>query len=239
MLKIYACEESLINCFHCIGKDRCSQFRYTTEMFDDFDTIESPMSLEEIYIKGDVTMAVSLKKNEAITLAKSLKKVIFSIEWQTEIDMDIHALILKDGKALVDNDFIFYGNLKHPNGCVAHSGDIRNGCLNSVGTEDETITVDLSKIPADRDEVLFTADIYNASLLGLDFTDAVGSVCKMIDADTGVVLAEYKLDRDLSGEVCCKVGRLIKHRDIWKFEALGQGVNSLAGILTAAGLAVE
>ena len=184
-------------------------------------------------------MAVSLKKNEAITLAKSLKKVIFSIEWQTEIDMDIHALILKEGKALVDNDFIFYGNLKHPNGCVEHSGDVRNGCLNAIGTDDETITVDLERVPADRDEILFTADIYNANLLGLDFTDAVGSICRIIDAETGVPLAEYKLDKDLSSEVCCKVGRLVKDRDIWKFEALGQGANSLTSILTTAGLAVE
>lgn len=184
-------------------------------------------------------MAVKLKKHEAIILTKSLKKIIFTIAWNTEIDMDIHALILKDSKALVEDDFVFYGNLKHPNGCVVHSGDIRNGSYNTNGIEDESIIVDLTKIPQGRDEVLFTADIYNANLLGLDFSDAIGSICKIIDYDTNEVLAEFKLDKDLAGEVCCKIGRLIKYRDIWKFEALGQGETSLAKILTTAGLAVE
>ncbi|MGL5506520.1 MAG: TerD family protein, partial [Paraclostridium sp.] len=139
-------------------------------------------------------MAIKLdKSNKSVSLKKSLKKVVFSIDWNTDIDMDIHALVLKNGKATTDRDFVFYGALQFPNGSVIHSGDIRDGSVNSLGTSCETITVDLAKIPATKNEILFTADIYKALDLGLDFTDAVGSVCKITDEETNITLAEFNL----------------------------------------------
>lgn len=182
--------------------------------------------------------AISLVKNQPISLSKGLRKVTFSIAWNTDVDMDIHALMRRKGQAVSNDDFIFFGNLNHPTGCISHSGDILDGTLNSIGEEDETITIDLTKVPADRDEILFTADIYDAAALELDFSSVVGSVCKIVNADNNRELATYRLDRDLSGEVCCEAGRLYKENGLWHFEALGKGVPSLASVLVNSGLKV-
>ena len=52
------------------------------------------------------------------------------------------------GKVRSDADFIFYNNLKSTDGSVLHSGDNRTGAGEG---DDETVTIDLSKVPADVD----------------------------------------------------------------------------------------
>lgn len=198
-----------------------------------------------------MSQGIVLKKNQAISLDKGLRNVLFTIEWDTHADMDIHALMLSQAKSTSENpnpkkqvksdkDFIFFGNLEHPTGCIIHSGDILDGTTNAVGEEDETITVKLGLVPENVTEIIFTADIYEAAALGLDFSDVVGSVCRIINADNNKELASFKLDRDLNGEICAKIGRLYKKpNNNWAFEAIGEGVPSLANFLVSNGLKVS
>lgn len=183
-------------------------------------------------------MAIVLTKNQGINLNKEISNVHFMISWDSEVDMDIHAIVLKDGKGLDEQDFIFYNNLNHPTGAVKHSGDVRNG-KNVIGTDDEIITVNLtalSQAMPDRDEVLFTAEIFEGAQQGIDFSDIGPATCKVINADNGETLVEYRLDRDLVGDVCAKVARFVKDNGSWRFEALGQGQNSLVAILQSVNL---
>lgn len=185
-------------------------------------------------------MAINLTKGQGISLNKGISNVHFMIAWDSDVDMDIHALVLKNSKAVEDGDFIFFNNLVHSTGAVKHSGDIRNG-QNVLGTDDEVISVDLNKLSQslpDRDEVVFTAEIYNGAQQGIDFSDIGVATCKVVNADNNEVLVEYRLDVDLVGEVCAKVARLVKDNGAWRFEALGQGQNSLIAILQGVGLNV-
>ena len=72
-------------------------------------------------------MAINLTKGSGINLEKQLEELMFTVSWDTNIDVDIHCLVLTDGKGACDEDFVFYNNLQHPSGAINHSGDIRDG----------------------------------------------------------------------------------------------------------------
>lgn len=187
-------------------------------------------------------MAINLTKGTGINLSKDkgLNKILFTIQWDSDVDMDIHAAVLSNGKAIDEKDFVFFNNLKHPTGCVTHSGDVTNG-KNVLGTEDEIITVDLAKLATalpNRDEVLLTAEIYKGAEQGIDFSDIGETTCKIINADTKEELASYRLDIDLAGEVSAVVANVKKDSNgEWHFNAVGQGKPSLVSILGEIGLA--
>lgn len=183
-------------------------------------------------------MAISLKKNTGINLEKGLKNLILTVSWDTKMDIDIHALLLTDGRAGEDADFIFYGNLEHPSGAVVHSGDIKDGSK-TTGVDDEYITIKLDEIPPVKNEIILSASIHNAVNRGHHFGKATNAVCKLIDTDTNEIKVEYALDQDLIGEHCAKIAKLTKEGAIWRFTALGESVPSLERLLLDAGLEVE
>lgn len=183
-------------------------------------------------------MAVSLKKNSGINLDKGLNNLILTVSWDTQMDIDIEALLLTDGRAGEDADFIFYGNLEHPSGALKHSGDVRDGSK-VVGIDDEYISIILKEIPPIKNELVLSASIYNGINRGQHFGKAGNAVCKLIDKDTNEVLVEYHLDKDLIGETCARIAKLHKEGSAWRFTALGEPVQSLERILLDAGLEVE
>ena len=74
-------------------------------------------------------MPVNLSKGQKISLTKSnpgLKKVVVGLGWDVNafdtgsaFDLDSCAFLLTDsGKVSKQEDFVFYGNLKHPSGAV-------------------------------------------------------------------------------------------------------------------------
>jgi tellurium resistance protein TerD len=183
-------------------------------------------------------MAISLKKNSGINLDKGLNNLILTVSWDTKMDIDISALLLTDGKAGEDADFVFYGNLEHPSGSIKHSGDVRDGSK-MTGVDDEYITIILKEIPPVKNELVLNASIYNAINRGHHFGKAGDAVCKLIDKDNDEVLVEYHLDKDLIGETCARIAKLHKEGTAWRFTALGEPVQSLERILLDAGLEVE
>nr|DAV25054.1 MAG TPA: TerD-like protein [Caudoviricetes sp.] len=183
-------------------------------------------------------MAISLKKNSGINLEKGLKNLILTVSWDTKMDIDIHALLLTDGRAGEDDDFIFYGNLEHPSGAIIHSGDVKDGSR-ATGVDDEYITIVMDEIPPIKNQILLSASIHNAVNRGQHFGKATDAVCKLIDKDTNEVLVQYALDQDLIGEHCAKIAQLTKEGSVWRFTALGQPMPSLERILLDAGLEVE
>lgn len=95
-------------------------------------------------------MSISLSKGQRIDLTKTnpgLTKVIVGLGWDTnkyagsqDFDLDACAFLAnKSSQVVNDEEFVFYNNLKSPNGAVEHTGDNRTG----VGDgDDEQIAVD-------------------------------------------------------------------------------------------------
>lgn len=118
-------------------------------------------------------MAISLQKGGRVDLSKESTASVFRIGlgWDAaqpgkEFDLDAMALMLKaDGKVLSDNNMVFYGNLEDPSKSVKHSGDNRTGA-----GDDETITIDTTKVPAEVQEVVILVNIHDVSRTSVWFT---------------------------------------------------------------------
>lgn len=175
-------------------------------------------------------MAINLQKSQGISLDKGLREVLFTVSWDSKIDVDIHCMALQNGQGTCDEDFVFYGNKHHPSGAIYHSGDVTDGSI-ATGIDDEFITIKLNKVPATKDEILLTASIYNANLHGLHFGKVPNAVAKIIDKTTNEALATFHLDRDLLGEHTAELARLVKVNNTWRFENVSKPAMSVEGLL--------
>lgn len=177
-------------------------------------------------------MALSLTKGGNLSLTKEapgMTKVLVGLGWDArstdgqDFDLDASAFLLKaDGKVRADSDFIFYNQLKSVDGSVEHTGDNRTG---EGDGDDEAIKVDLSKIPADIDKIMFTVTIHEAEARRQSFGQVRNAFIRIVNQDTNVEVGRYDLDEDASTETAVIFGELYRHGTEWKFRAVGQGFN--------------
>ena len=124
------------------------------------------------------------------------------------------------GKVTKTEDFVFYGNLKHPSGCAEHMGDNLTG---EGEGDDEQIEVDLTKIPANVEKIAFTVTIYDAEVRRQNFGQVSNAFIRIVDEVSGKELIHYDLGEDFSIETAVVVGEMYRHNGEWKFNAIGSG----------------
>jgi tellurium resistance protein TerD len=140
-----------------------------------------------------------------------------------DFDLDASAFMLGENKKLPkDEFFVFYNNLKSPDGAVESSGDDLTGG-NSDGGDDETLMVDLTRVDPRIQEILFTVTIHEAEQRRQNFGQVRNSYIRIYNANTDEEIAKYDLDEDFSIETAVEFGRLYKRNGEWKFEAIGNG----------------
>lgn len=172
---------------------------------------------------------INLEKGQRISMDKSLTLVGVGLGWDPndgsgyDFDLDASAFMLgANGKIPADNYFVFYNNQKSPDGSVESTGDDLTGG-NSDGGDDETLNVDLTKVSDIIKEIVFTATIYKAEERRQNFGQVRNSYIRIYDAKSNTEIARYDLDEDFSVETAVEFGRLYRHNDEWKFEAIGNG----------------
>jgi tellurium resistance protein TerD len=185
-------------------------------------------------------MAISLQKGGNVNLSKEapgLSKMILGLGWDTrstdgaEFDLDGSVFLLKaDGKVRSDVDMIFYNNLKSSDGSVAHSGDNRTGAGDG---DDENVTVDLSKVPADVDKIAVCVTIHDAEARKQNFGMVSNAFVRCINATGNAEIARYDLSEDSSTETAMIFGEIYRNGADWKFKAVGQGFKGGLGPLAA------
>jgi tellurium resistance protein TerD len=121
-----------------------------------------------------------------------------------------------------DEFFVFYNNPLSPDQAVQSSGDDTTGG-NSDGGDDETLTVDLTKVDPNIQEIIFTVTIHEAEARKQNFGQVHNSYIRIYNAATNEEIARYDLDEDFSIETAVEFGRLYKRGSEWKFEAMGIG----------------
>jgi tellurium resistance protein TerD len=112
-------------------------------------------------------VSVSLTKGGNVSLSKAapgLSAVVVGLGWDprtttgTDFDLDASALVVDaGGKVLSDQHFVFFNNLKSPDGAVEHTGDNLTG---EGEGDDEQIKVNLGAVPAEGDKIVFAVSIY-------------------------------------------------------------------------------
>lgn len=172
-------------------------------------------------------MAVNLQKGQCIEI--SLTKVGVGLGWDpnqsTGFDFDLYAsaFMLGPNKKLPkDEFFVFYNNQISPDNAVESSGDDTSGG-NSDGGDDETLTVDLTRVDPSIQEIVFIVTIHDAEARRQNFGQVHNSYIRIYNAINNEAIARYDLDEDFSIETAVEFGRLYKRGSEWKFEAIGIG----------------
>lgn len=184
-------------------------------------------------------MSVSLSKGANVSLTKAapnLTKVIIGLGWQTrgttgpDFDLDASAIALSAShKVLSDSWFVFFNNLRSPDGSIEHQGDQLTG--GDGVADDEQIIVDLQAVSADVNSVVFPVSIYEADQRRQSFGQVYRAFIRVLDANTGTELTRFDLTEDASTETAMVFGELYRMGAEWKFRAIGQGYASgLRGI---------
>ncbi len=193
-------------------------------------------------------MPVCLQKGQKVSLTKGnpgLSKVVVGVGWDinqydtgANFDLDSSAFLLKaDGKVGGSQDFVFYGNLKHPSGCVEHMGDNLTGAGEG---DDEQMRIDLSKVPAEIEKIAFTVTIYDAETRNQNFGQVNNAFVRIYNEETGEELMRYDLGEDFSIETAAVFGELYRNNGEWKFNAIGSGFyGGLAALCANYGIETE
>ncbi|MDI9979808.1 TerD family protein [Rhodococcus sp. IEGM 1307] len=183
-------------------------------------------------------MGVTLAKGGNVSLDKqapNLTAVAVGLGWDArsttghDFDLDASALVTGESKrVLSDQHFVFYNNLRSPDGSIEHTGDNLTG---DGDGDDEVINVDLKAVPPNVTNIFFPVSIHDAQQRGQSFGQVTNAFIRVVDRSTGNELVRYDLTEDASIETAMVFGELYRHGGEWKFRAIGQGYASgLAGI---------
>ena len=175
-------------------------------------------------------MAISLQKGGNVNLSKEapgMKKMLVGLGWSMRstdgdaFDLDGSVFLLgAGGKVRSDADFVFYNQNKSSDGSVVHSGDNRTG---EGEGDDESITVELDKVPADVEKIAVCVTIHDAEARRQNFGMVASAYVRCVDAVSNVEVARYDLSEDASVEAAMIFGEIYRHNGEWKFKAIGQG----------------
>ena len=183
-------------------------------------------------------MSVSLAKGGNVSLTKAapnLTSIGVGLGWDVRstaghgFDLDASALALGEThKVLGDDYFVFFNNLKSPDGSIEHQGDNLTG---EGEGDDEVVTVNLVGVPAQVLSIVFAVSIYDAETRQQSFGQVRNAYIRVVDLASDIELARYDLTEDASVETAMVFGEVYRYNQEWKFRAIGQGYASgLAGI---------
>jgi tellurium resistance protein TerD len=187
---------------------------------------------------------VSLSKGGNVSLTKQapgLTAVTVGLGWDlrtttgADFDLDASAMVLDaSGKTISDAHFVFFNNLRTPDGGVEHTGDNKTGLGEG---DDEQIKVNFGAMPDAAERVAFAVSIYEAETRGQNFGQVRNAFIRVVNQADGTELARYDLSEDASTETAMVFGELYRNGAEWKFRAVGQGyVSGLAGIASDFGV---
>ena len=172
-------------------------------------------------------MSINLQKGQREAI--NAPKFTIGLGWDTNssstgtgFDLDASIFILGENKKILsDSHFVFYNNLKTPDGAVEHTGDNLTG---DGDGDDEQIKVDLSKIDANATEICIVVTIHEADVRKQNFGQVRNSFVRVFDSNTNADILKYELEEDFSVETAVEFGRIYKRNNEWKFEAVGMGM---------------
>lgn len=164
-------------------------------------------------------MSVKLDKGHKVNLAKpdggQLSTITLGLGWDVasggSIDLDASCVLLDGSKNKVD--VVYFGHLKSNDGSVRHTGDNLTGAGDG---DDEQIIVDLTRVPASVQYLVFTVNSYR----GQQFDQVKNAFVRVLD-DKGVELCKYDLSAKGS-HTALVMGKVYRHNGGWKFHAFGE-----------------
>lgn len=175
-------------------------------------------------------MSVSLTKGQKVSLSKdgaSLTRIFMGLGWDVakkggllgglfggneDIDLDASCLVFDESGKLVGE--VWFRDLKGMNGAIVHTGDNLTGAGDG---DDESIRVDLSKLPATVKSLVFTVN----SFRGQTFDKVANAYCRVVDEVSGKELAKFVLS-EAGSHTGLVMAKIYRHNGEWKIHAIGE-----------------
>lgn len=140
-----------------------------------------------------------------------------------KLDLDVSVFLLgPDGKLPQDEFFIFYNNLRSPDGTVVHQGDNRTGAGEG---DDEAILINLRGLDPRIQKALVVVTIHGESTAENSFSRVNNAYIRLLDEQTGEEVLRYSLTEKFSTETALEFAELQRDDGAWRFHSLGQGSN--------------
>lgn len=184
---------------------------------------------------------ISLVKGQNVQLT-GLRRVIVGCGWEANIsrssnnfDLDVACALLNNQRKMQNrSDFIYYGNLQSPHGCVTHTGDNLTG---DGDGDDERLLIDLDKVPLWVEFIPIIVCIYQASQRRQNFGLIQNSFIRLIDITHEQNLSfqgplyqstsypnhqfcKYDIGENNSTSDGLIFGELYRYQGEWKFKAI-------------------
>jgi tellurium resistance protein TerZ len=175
-------------------------------------------------------VTVNMTKGQKVSLSKAgggtLTSVRMGLGWKAapkrglfaafrsrEIDLDASAVLFAGQEAV---DVVFYQHLTSNDGSIRHTGDNLVGGAGQGG-DDESILVDLPRVPGRVDQIVFTVNSFS----GQTFQEVENAFCRLVDETTGQELARYTLTGGgpYTAQIMAKVQRAADGS--WSMTAIG------------------
>jgi tellurium resistance protein TerD len=183
-------------------------------------------------------MAINLQKGQRISLAKeapNLTRIMCGLGWDVveksqgwfggnhDFDLDASVLCLNAQDKFTDNsNLVYFGNLRHKSGAIAHLGDNLTG---KGDGDDEQVIVDLPNVPANIDKLVFVVNIYQANQRKQDFSQVKNAFVRLVNMGNNQEIARYELSGDqYSGKTSMIMAEIYRHQNEWKMAAIGNGL---------------
>jgi len=144
-----------------------------------------------------------------------MRQVVAGLGWDTDdgdVDLDVSVVLLgQDGNHA---ETVFFGNLEYTG--IKHSGDNLTG---EGGGDDETITLELDRVPSNIQQAVFLINIYTN---GKSFAQVANPYCRVLSKD-GEEFLRYQLS-EAGNEQGLVVARLFWDAGgrRWSFQAAGE-----------------
>lgn len=192
-----------------------------------------------------------LEKGNKFSVDKGIKRILIGLGWDESgttkpVDVDAHVfgcVLNASGNPVFYNDgshAVTYANgglkknadksFETLDGSIRHTGDNRTG--NGAG-DDESIQIDIDKLPAELVELSVFLTIHDAKARGQNFGLIKNSFVRLVDQDSGAELCRYDLANEFQDAITIQVGSFVNGAGNWSFKAVGAGtsVEDLGGIL--------
>jgi tellurium resistance protein TerD len=127
-------------------------------------------------------------------------------------------MLNQSGKLPSEMHFVFYNNLKSPDGAIQHTGDNRTG---QGDDDDEVILANLPLIDANISEILVIASIHEAHANRHNFGLLQKAYIRLLDIESKREILRYDLDQDFGNSTDMEFGRLKYQNNEWHFFASG------------------
>jgi tellurium resistance protein TerD len=173
---------------------------------------------------------VNVIKGQRLDLTKGnpgLKILKVGLGWDVNemsgvsFDLDAFCFGLNNQGKLADMSHVCYFNqLSILNGAVSHSGDNLTG---AGAGDDETIVVNLEKVPASIDKLIIAVNIYDAANKKQNFGMVRNAFVRCYDGENGQELMRYDLGEEYSTFEGVVFGEIYRNNGEWKFGAISNG----------------